>query len=180
MKRILFILTTLMFMLPVSLPAHADKNPEVSAITSGSPVKVYYSFDHYANQPLMTRSFVSEDMLEAASHTGLLKSSAWDVSGVVSRLKSLLSLHTHSNSTTKNVRKDLEKVSALPAYERMMHTCSGRTELVVFCHRRGRGKDIDELLIFKFRDGYCSRVIQLTGKLRADDIAAILKMSKKK
>ncbi len=179
MKHILFILTILMFLLPVSQPAHADKNPEVPTIASGSPVKVHYSFDHYANNPLMTRSFVSEDMLEAASRTGLLKSSAWDVSGVVSRLKSLLSLHTHSNSTTKQVRKDLEKVSAQSAYERMMHTCNNETELIVFCHRRSRGKDIDELLIFKFRDKYCSRVIQLTGKLRADDIAAILKMSKK-
>lgn len=128
----------------------------------------------------MARSFVSEDMLEAALRAGLLTSTAWDISEVASRLKSLLSLHTHSRSTTKKVRQDLEKVNALSAYEQMMHTYSGDIELIVFCHRRGKGKDIDELLIFKFRSDYCSRVIQLTGKLKADDIAAILKMSKKK
>ena len=69
-------------------------SPEISTIASGSPVKVYYSFDHYANNSKVARSFVSEDMLEAASRSGALKSSAWDVSGVVSRLKSLLSLHS--------------------------------------------------------------------------------------
>lgn len=180
MKKTLFILALPLLLLPASLPVRADMSPEISTIASGSPVKVYYSFDHYANNSKMARSFISEDMLEAAARTGALKSSAWDVSGVVSRLKSLLSLHTHSRSTTKQVRRDLEKVSGRAAYERVMHTRGDGTELVVFCHRRGKGKDIDELLIFKFRDDYCSRVIQLTGKMRIDDIAAILKMTKKK
>lgn len=179
MKPIAYILTLSLTLLSVAMPAQADKSPEMLTIASGSNVKVYYSFDHYANNPKMTRSFVSEDMLEAASRTGLLKSTAWDVTEVASRLKSLLSLHTHSRSTTKQVRQDLEKVSSRPAYERMMHTRTDNTELVVFCHRKGRGKDIDELLIFKFKSDFCSRVIQLTGKLRANDISSILKMSKK-
>ncbi|GEM_PF-752142 len=180
MKQILFTLTLLILMLPVSLPIRADKKTGTTTTAPSSSVKVYYSFDHYANNPKMARSFVSEDMLEAALRAGLLTSTAWDISEVASRLKSLLSLHTHSRSTTKKVRQDLEKVNGLSAYEQMMHTYSDNIELIVFCHHRGKGKDIDELLIFKFRSDYCSRVIQLTGKLKADDIAAILKMSKKK
>lgn len=179
MKHIAFILNLLLIMLSAAAPARADKSPEMLTMASGSNVKVYYSFDHYANNPNMARGFVSEDMLKAATSTGLLQSTAWDLSQVVSRLKSVLTLHTHSRSTTKQVRQDLEKVSSRPAYERLMHTRFDNSEFVVFCHRKGRSKDLDELLIFKFRDNYCSRVIQLTGKIRVSDITSILKMSKK-
>lgn len=157
--------------------AVAEKNPEMATIAAGCDVKVYYSFDHYANNPKMQRTFISGDMLSAAQGTSVLQSSAWDVSGVVSRLTSLLTLHTHSRSTTKMVQKDLERVSAKRDYERIMHSRWEDKELIVFCHR-GRGKNIEELLVFKFRSDYCSRVIQMTGKLRTDDIANIIRLSK--
>jgi len=179
MKKYLISLLLLLAPMLAVLPAAAGNPPSFSTIASGSPVRVYYSFDHYANNPKMQRSFISEDMLKAAAKTNALKSSAWDVSDVASRLTSLLSLHTHSRSTTKLVRKDLEKVSALTDYERLMHTKQNNVELVVFCHRT-RGKNISELLIFRFRDDYCSRVFQLTGKLSTNDIATIIQMHKKK
>lgn len=175
-----YILTSLIVCLSLFQTAGAlaapDKNPEMATIAAGCDVKVCYSFDHYANNSKVWRTFVSEEMLKAAAGTNVLQSSAWDVSKVVSRLTSLLSLHTHSVSTTKLVRKDLERVSAKRDYERVMHSTWDDKELVVFCHR-GHGKNIEELLVFKFRDNYCSRVIQMTGKLRISDIKDILKLS---
>jgi len=156
--------------LPGDAPAEAEamlKNPE----------KVYYSFNHYAANPKMNRTFVSKEMLQAAGSAGAFKSSAYDISSVVSRLTSLLSMHTHSRSTTKNVRADFAKVSQMNQYDHILQNKYGNVELHIFCHRRS-GKKIDELLVFRFRDTYCSRVIQLTGDLRTDDIARILKMSK--
>mgnify|MGYP006924877898 FL=1 len=49
----------------------------------------------------------------------------------------------------------------------------------MYVHRT-HGKNISELLIFKFRSNYCSRIIQLTGKLRTTDIAAIIRMNENK
>lgn len=175
MNRHLFPLILGLALTATTLPAAAEKNPEMATIVAGSDVKVYYSFDHYANNPKMMRTFISGDMLKAATGTKMLESSAWDVTSVTSRLTSLLSLHTHSRSTTKLVRKDLERVGAKRDYERIMHSTWDNMELVVFCHRT-RGKNIDELLVFKFRDDYCSRVIQMTGKLRIDDISNIIKL----
>mgnify|MGYP000166873725 CR=1 FL=1 len=158
--------------------AAPERSPEINTIAAGCDVKVYYSFDHYANNPKVSRTFIAGDMLQAARGTTALKSSAWDVSGVTDRLTSLLSLHTHSVSTTKAVRKDLERVAAKKAYERIMHSRWDDKELIVFCHRARGKNNIDELLVFKFRSSYCSRVIQMTGRLRTSDIAAILKMTK--
>lgn len=177
MKTCLTILIASVFCL-LSLPVAAapERTPEMATIVAGSDVKVYYSFDHYADNAKVKRTFVSGDMLKAAVGSSVLQSSAWDVSTVASRLTSLLSLHTHSVSTTKLVRKDLERVSAKRDYERVMHSTWDDKELIVFCHR-GHGKNIEELLVFKFRDNYCSRVIQMTGKLRISDITNILKLS---
>jgi hypothetical protein len=44
---------------------------------------------------------------------------------------------------------------------------------------RGKGRKLKELLIFRFRDDYCSRVVQLTGELTTDDIGNIIKLNKK-
>lgn len=156
--------------------AFAEELPTMQTIVAGSNVKVFYSFDHYANNKKMMRTYVSEEMLSAAKRTNMLQSSAWNVSGVVDRLTSLLALHTHSRSTTQSVRKDLERVQAKKEYERVMHSHWDDKEIVVFVHRT-HGKSISELLIFKFRSDYCSRIIQLTGKLRTTDISAIIRMN---
>lgn len=158
-------------------PAEATTAPAKATVIFAETKKVYYSFNRYAANPKMDRTYVSKEMLQAAGSAGAFKSSAFDISPVASRLTSLLSMHTHSRSTTNCVRQDLAKVSQMIQYDHIMQKKSNDTELYIFCHRRN-GKKIDELLVFRFRDTYCSRVIQLTGDLRTDDIAAILKMSK--
>ena len=181
MKRIFINIFFMLFpSLPFAAPAlHAEEVPAMQTIAAGSNVKVYYSFDHYANNSKMARTYVSEEMLQAAKRTNMLQSSVWNVSGVVDRLTSLLALHTHSRSTTRSVRKDLERVSANKAYERVMHSLWDDQEIVVFIHRT-HGKNVSELLVFKFRSDYCSRIIQLTGKLRTTDISAIIRMKENK
>lgn len=165
--------------LPLPHALHAEEVPVVLTITADSNVKVFYSFDHYANNSKMARTYVSEEMLQAAKNSNMLQSNVWDVSGVISRLTSLLALHTHSRSTTTSVRKDMERVSAKKEYERVMHSQWDDKEIAVYVHRT-HGKNISELLIFKFRSNYCSRIIQLTGKLRTTDIAAIIRMNENK
>lgn len=151
--------------------------PALPAAAYAESEKVYYSFNHYATNPKMNRTYVSKEMLQAAGNADAFKSSAYDISSVASRLTSLLSMHTHSVSTTKSVRADLAKVCQKSQYDHILQKKYGDVEMHIFCHRRS-GKKIDELLVFRFRDTYCSRVIQLTGDLRTDDIARILKMSK--
>jgi hypothetical protein len=51
-------------------------------------------------------------------------------------------------------------------------------EIIVF-GIRSKGRKLKELLIFRFRDNYCSRVVQLTGELTTDDIGNIIKLNKK-
>lgn len=176
MKRLLSFLIMLVAALAPAAVSAKDA-PEMSYIDATSKVKVYYSFDHYANNPKVTRTYVSGDMLNAVSGTKLQKNSTYNVSGVVSRLTGLLSLHTHSVSTSKRMRQDMEKIAAMKAYERLMQTVIDNREIHVFAHRTGK-TGLDELVIFKFRDGYCGRVIQLTGKLKTSDIAAILNLTK--
>lgn len=180
MKR--FILSSILLLcgaLPLSHALHAEEVPVVLTITADSNVKVFYSFDHYANNSKMARTYVSGEMLQAAKNSNMLQSNVWDVSGVISRLTSLLALHTHSRSTTASVRKDMERVTAKKEYERVMHSQWDDKEIAVYVHRT-HGKNISELLIFKFRSNYCSRIIQLTGKLRTTDIAAIIRMNENK
>ena len=113
MKRV--ILSSILLLcgaLPLPHALHAEEVPVVLTITADSNVKVFYSFDHYANNSKMARTYVSEEMLQAAKNSNMLQSNVWDVSGVISRLTSLLALHTHSRSTTTSVRKDMERVTA--------------------------------------------------------------------
>ena len=63
-------------------------------------------------------------------------------------------------------------------YELLMQLNSNNVEIIVF-GVRGKGRELNELLIFRFRDNYCSRVVQLTGKLTTDDIGNIVKLNKK-
>lgn len=176
MKSLIFFLIMLAFSLAPAATSARDV-PEMSLIDATSKVKVYYSFDHYANNPKVTRTYISGDMLNAATGTNLLKNSTYNVSNVAARLTGLLSLHTHSVSTSKNLRQDMEKVASMKAYERLMQTVIDNREIHVFAHRTGK-TGIDELIVFKFRDGYCGRVIQMTGKLKTSDIAAILNLTK--
>ena len=175
MKIRLLFLFCLLTMLPTenrALSPRAAEKPTFTLTEGGA--KVYYSFDHYAENPKMSRSFISGEMLKVASHSKLWKSSAWSISSVANRLTSVLSLHTHSMSTTKKVQEDMKKVSKIKAYELYMQTYWNDIKLIVFCHR-GKGKVIEELLIFKFRSNYWSRVMQLTGKIQPEDITNIIK-----
>lgn len=153
---------------------------EGKSAPAGQPVHVYYSFDHYAQNGKVARSYISEAMIDAAARSGKLNHSTWNLQGVASRLTSLLLMHTHSRSTTRSFREDYKKV-AQPGgdYECLLSEDSGDIRLVVFAHR-GKGKTISELLIFRFRSDYCTRVVQLTGKLRESDISEILRMTKTK
>lgn len=172
--RLLITLCACFLLCPETLTAYNTATS--SRITSATGAKVYYSFDHYANNSKVSRTFISGEMLKAAGTTSVWKSSAWDISKVASRLTSLLSLHTHSRSTTDKVREDMAKVMKMKEYEEYMNTDAGDIKVAVFCHR-GRGKTIDELLVFRFRSNYCSRVIQMTGKLQPSDISAIIRKS---
>lgn len=177
MKRfLLFLLIVVGTLMPTY--TSAKDAPEMMLIDASSAVKVYYSFDHYANNPKVTRTFISGDMLQAATGSKLIKNSTYNVSAVASRLTSLLSLHSHSVSTSKLVRNDMEKIASMKAYERLMQTTIDNREIHVFVHRSRGKSNIDELVIFKFRDGYCSRIIQMTGKLKTSDISAILNLTK--
>jgi hypothetical protein len=59
-----------------------------------------------------------------------------------------------------------------------MQLSANNVEIMVF-GIRGKGRKLKELLIFRFRDDYCSRVVQLTGELTTDDIGNIIKLNKK-
>ncbi len=179
MNKLFHLFSLLALALFTGNPVQASprNNPEMQEIAAGSDIKVYYSFDHYANNQKVQRTFISGDMLQAARGTKLLESSVWDVNDVVTKLTSLLSLHTHSRSTTTMVRKDLTNVSGMKNYERIMHTRNDNIELIVFGHHT-RGDNYDEILVFRFRDTYCSRVIQFTGKLQIKDLTSILKLAK--
>ncbi len=95
MKIRLLFLFCLLTMLPTenrALSPRAAEKPTFTLTEGGA--KVYYSFDHYAENPKMSRSFISGEMLKVASHSKLWKSSAWSISSVANRLTSVLSLHT--------------------------------------------------------------------------------------
>ncbi len=178
MKRLipLLLLTTILLCghLPQARAAGSSRG-----VTAAKPMPVLYSFDQYAQNTKVSRTYISETMLEAAARSGSLKSDTWNLGKVLPRLTGVLMLHTHSRSTTKSFRNDQKKVSQMAEYECLMSTRVDNVELQVFV-RRSRGKTIQELLVFRFRDDYCTRVIQLTGKLRDSDIAEIIKMSKSK
>lgn len=146
---------------------------------TGRPVHVSYTFDHYAQNGKVARSYISEAMIDAAVKSGKLNHSTWGLQGVASRLTSLLLMHTHSRSTTKSFKEDYKNVARSSDYECLLSEDSGDIRLVVFAHR-SKGRTIGELLIFRFRSDYCTRVVQLTGKLRESDIPEILKMTKSK
>ena len=172
----LILAATALMCCPIAAAADAAPEPLAAADATAQP-KVGYSFDHYANNPKMQRTYISADMLRAANATKVFESSAWDISHVVSRLTGLLGLHTHSVSTTKQVRNDQRAIDKMKTYEKYIHSnWQTGVEIVVYC-RHGRGHNIEELIIFKFRSNYCSRVIQLTGKLRPEDIASIIKQN---
>ncbi len=155
----------------------ADPVPELVTFAASPRVKVGYSFDHYANNSNMQHTYISEDMLRAAGTTSVWKSSAWNISQVANRLTGVLSLHTHSYSTTQKVHQDQQRIDKMRIYEKYIHTnWNDGVELVVYC-RKGRGRTIEELVIFKFKNSYCSRVIQLTGKLRPEDITSIIRQN---
>ena len=59
-----------------------------------------------------------------------------------------------------------------------MQLSANNVEITIF-GIRGKGRKLKELLIFLFRDDYCSRVVQLTGELTTDDIGNIIKLNKK-
>jgi hypothetical protein len=63
-------------------------------------------------------------------------------------------------------------------YELLLHQRVENTDVIVFGVRK-KGRTLSELLIFRFRDDYCSRVVQMTGELSIDDIAKIIKLNKK-
>lgn len=129
---------------------------------------VNYSFDHYANNKKVAHVYVSETLLETVAHNGGLDNSFVDLDWVLKRLTGVLMLHTHSRSTTKSFRSDEEKLRRAGAYEKMMHNRSGTEEVIVYCHMKKRDV-MDEIVIFKFKDDYCTRVVQLTGKFRPSD-----------
>lgn len=139
--------------------------------------KVGFSFDHLANNKKVVRLFVSEEMISAAKEE-ILKSDRWAFTHVVDRLTSLLSMHTHSRSTTATIRGNYETILTMQEYDLLMHQRSNNIEIMVL-GVRGKGRQLNELLIFRFRDEYCSRVVQLTGKFTVDDIARIIKLNEK-
>lgn len=157
--------------------ADATHSAEETEIAAKSKPKVGYSFDRLAENPKVARLFVSEEMLSAAK-AEVLKSDRWNFSQVAERLTSILVMHTHSRSTTESIRKDYQNVSKMKQYDLLMQLRSGNVDIMVF-GIRGRNRDLSELLIFRFRDHYCSRVVQMTGKLSIDDIANIIKLHKK-
>ncbi|MBO5698429.1 MAG: DUF4252 domain-containing protein [Bacteroidaceae bacterium] len=175
---------TLIFLLTLSpawtlvANAHTAPKPAVSAIQSTARPKVAYSFDYLASNKKVTRFFVSEEMLSIAK-SELLKSNSWEFSHIVDRLSSILTTHTHSQSATSEIRKSYEEIATMEEYELLMQFTKENAEIIVF-GVRGKGRELKELLIFRFRDNYCSRIVQLTGKLTTDDIGKIIKLNRKK
>lgn len=185
-NKILFIASLMAMLAAVSqAEARAAVRPvdaaELSATTKTkgkvNKVKVGYSFDHFAENAKVSRLFVSDEMLATMHSAGQLKSSHWNFDRIVQRMTSLLSLHTHSRSTTLVFRKDYNEVLKEKDYEQLYYLRDGNIQMVVFGIRAG-GKKLKEILIFRFRDNYCSRVVQLTGDLNTDDIPVLLKLRK--
>ena len=160
----LFPLRTAATPLPISAEASSKSRPNVR-----------FSFDAYADHPKVKRVFVSQEMLAAALASGTLKNGTWDITHIVQRLTSLLSLHTHSKSTSQQMRATMRELSKKKQYELLMQTHAKNAEIVAFCHRTSRNK-IDEIVVFRFRDGYCGRIIQITGALRSEDVLLLMKL----
>ena len=135
---------------------------------------VGYSFDYLADNSKVARLYVSKDMLASAHASGLLKSSQWDFSKVVGNATGLLVLHTHSQSTTTRIRNDYRAVLKDKHYEMVYQIRSQNTEIMVF-GIRNKQNGFKELLFFRFRDSYCSRVVQITGNFTSKDIATVIK-----
>ncbi len=159
------------------LGAHPAPKGASSSLKKDARPKVAYSFDHYADNKKVTRLFISDEMLSVAN-ASLVKSDRWEFSKIVDRLSSILTMHTHSTSTTASIRQDYEKVAKMKEYELLMQFTQNDVEIIVF-GVRGKGRELKELLIFRFRNTYCSRVVQLTGKLSTDDIGNIIQLNKK-
>ena len=157
--------------------AHPSVSTAKVLARSEAKPKVGFSFDHLAGNKKVQRTFVSGEMLSIAREQ-LLKNDRWEFKHVVDRLTSVLALHTHSRSTTATIRSNYEAVSALKDYELLMQLSANNVEITIF-GIRGKGRKLKELLIFRFRDDYCSRVVQLTGELTTDDIGNIIKLNKK-
>ena len=157
--------------------AHPSVSTAQTLARAESKPKVGFSFDHLAGNQKVQRTFVSGEMLSIAREQ-LIKNDRWEFKHVVDRLTSVLTLHTHSRSTTATIRSNYEAVSALKDYELLMQLSANNVEIMVF-GIRGKGRKLKELLIFRFRDDYCSRVVQLTGELTTDDIGNIIKLNKK-
>lgn len=180
MKTIIriFLIIGCLAMLPTNA---ASGNPAIlsanSLLAKDSRPEVGYSFDHHADNPKIERLFVSEEMLTIL-RSQIIQSDHWEFSQVVDRLSSILTMHTHSRSTTDVIRSDYQKVLTSKTYELLMHQSSKTTNVIVFGVRK-KGIKLSELLIFRFRDNYCSRVVQLTGELTIHDIANIIKLNKK-
>ena len=152
-------------------------SPVVNMLMKDARPKVEFSFDHLADNPKVTRLYVSEEMLSVA-RAQLMKPDYWEFSHVVDRLTSILTMHTHSRSTTATIRGNYKTVSTMEDYELLLHQHVEKTDVIVFGVRK-KGRELSELLIFRFRDDYCSRVVQMTGELTIDDIAKIIKLNKK-
>lgn len=179
MKQALFLII-LLFHTALALPLQAMGETGATAtcdISEAGKAKVRYSFDFYATNPKVQRTYISGEMLRAAYQSNMVQSSTWNFKNVAARLTSVLSLHTHSMSTTQTVRKDCERVAAKRDFEEIMSTTSGDKRIVVYGHRV-KGSVWDEFIIFRFRSNYCSRVVQLTGKLYTSDITDIINLKK--
>ena len=157
--------------------AHSSVSTAQVIARSEARPKVGFSFDHLAGNQKVQRTFVSGEMLTIAREQ-LLKNDRWEFKHVVDRLSSVLALHTHSRSTTATIRSNYEAVSKMKDYELLMQLSVDNVEIIVF-GIRSKGRKLKELLIFRFRDNYCSRVVQLTGELTTDDIGNIIKLNKK-
>lgn len=178
MKKNILTLLTLCLCVGMSLQpmqTFAATLPMPAETVSNDRPKVRFSFDAYANHPKVQRTYVSQEMLSAALASGTLKNGTWDITHIVQRLTSLLSLHTHSRSTSQMMRSTMEQLSKKKQYELLMQTQAKNAEIVAFCHRAGRDK-IDEIVVFRFRDGYCGRIIQITGDLRSEDVLRLMKL----
>lgn len=162
-------------MFPVSSGLCASALPTPAEALANDRPKVRFSFDAYADHPKVKRTYVSQEMLAAALASGTLKNGTWDITHIASRLTSLLSLHTHSRSTSQMMRETMQQLSKKKQYELLIHTYAKTAEILAFCHRAGRNK-IDEIVVFRFRDGYCGRIIQITGDLRSEDVMLLMKL----
>ncbi len=145
-------------------------------VTSVVAPKVGYSFDSYASDPKVLRTYISGKILQTAVDNTVWRSSIWDINNVAPRLTGMLSFVTRSQTVTARIRKDCAQVMNMKEYEEYMSTESHSGKVVVFC-RRGRGKTIDELLVFKFRSDHYSSVLQITGKIQVADIPTIIRKS---